>query len=226
MWSPLAVSWFTALSGHAILAISASGIAPELNRSQLYAICHGGQSGKVIDLLARRCLSLGHPSVASGACAVEQISSSKWQCGKPQASMKAAFGSFQLSLQLVDTESEKKNSSMATARNWESQSYGREGGEEKGKGGEWDGLYCVLTFPVHTLCYQAGCSQHFLHMTQPSWWLKMAHSFSGWGVGRGGRKGRGWRGKKEDVDWILCTFFLYPHTVLLGRLYVVSTYFA
>ena len=62
-----------ALSGNAALALSPSGIAPELNRIQLSAICSGGQSGKVIDLLAWRCLPLGHPSAASGACAVEQI---------------------------------------------------------------------------------------------------------------------------------------------------------
>ena len=41
-----------ALSGNAALALSPSGIAPELNRIQLSAICRGGQSGKVIDLLA------------------------------------------------------------------------------------------------------------------------------------------------------------------------------
>ena len=67
----------TALSGNAALALSPSGIAPELNRIQLSAICRGGKSGKVIDLFARRCLPLGHPSAASGACAVVQISSSK-----------------------------------------------------------------------------------------------------------------------------------------------------
>ena len=78
-----------ALGGHAALAFLPSGMAPELNRIQLSAVC-GGQSSKVIDLLARRCLSLGHPSVASGACAVEQISSSKWQCSKRQASLKPA----------------------------------------------------------------------------------------------------------------------------------------
>ena len=70
---------------------SPSGIAPELNRIQLSAICRGGQSGKVIDLLAWRCLPLGHPSAASGACAVEQISSSKRQCGKRQVSLKPAL---------------------------------------------------------------------------------------------------------------------------------------
>ena len=41
-----------ALNGNAALALSPSGIAPELNRIQLSAICCGGQSGKVIDLLA------------------------------------------------------------------------------------------------------------------------------------------------------------------------------
>ena len=80
-----------ALSGNAALALSPSGIAPELNRIQLSAICRCGQSGKVIDLLAWRCLPLGHPSAASGACAVEQISSSKRQCSKRQVSLKAAL---------------------------------------------------------------------------------------------------------------------------------------
>ena len=80
-----------ALSGHAALALSPSGIAPELNRIQLSVVCRGGQSGKDIDLLARRCLPLGHPSAASGACAFVQISSSKRQCGEQQASLKAAL---------------------------------------------------------------------------------------------------------------------------------------
>ena len=72
--------------------LSPSGIAPELNWSQLYVICRGGKSGKVIDLLARRCLPFGHPSAASGACTNEQISSSsKRQCGERQASLKAAL---------------------------------------------------------------------------------------------------------------------------------------
>ena len=66
-----------------------SGIASELNWSQLYAICRGGQSSKVIDLLARRCLPLGYHSAASDACAVVQISSSKRQYER-QASLKAA----------------------------------------------------------------------------------------------------------------------------------------
>ena len=93
-WSSLAVSelqlsgW---LSGNAALALSPSGIASELNRIQLSAICCGGQSGKVIDLLAWRCLPLGHPSAASGACAFEQILSSKRQCGKRQVSLKPAW---------------------------------------------------------------------------------------------------------------------------------------
>ena len=81
----------TALSGHAALALSQSGIAPELNRIQLSAVCRCGQSGGVIDLLARCCLPLGLPSVASGACAVVQKSPSKRQCRERQASLKAAL---------------------------------------------------------------------------------------------------------------------------------------
>ena len=46
----------TSLSGHAALALSPSGIAPELTRIQLSAVCRCGQSGGVIDLLARCCL--------------------------------------------------------------------------------------------------------------------------------------------------------------------------
>ena len=42
---------------------------------------------------AWRCLPLGHPSAASGACAVVQISSSKRQCGKRQVSLKPALRS-------------------------------------------------------------------------------------------------------------------------------------
>ena len=60
------------------------GFITERHRSRVEwnsTVCdlHGGQSGKVIDLLAWRCLPLGHPSAASGVCAVEQISSSKRQ---------------------------------------------------------------------------------------------------------------------------------------------------
>ena len=60
--------------------LSQSGIASELNS----AVCNLPQWAKwgVINLLARRCLPLGHPSVASGACAVVQISSSKRKSGK------------------------------------------------------------------------------------------------------------------------------------------------
>ena len=79
-----------ALFGYAALALSPSGIAPELNRIQLSVICRDGQSGKVIDQLARPCLPLGHPSAASGACAVVQIiKAAMWQ-----ASLKAALYSF------------------------------------------------------------------------------------------------------------------------------------
>ena len=51
----------TALSGHAALALSPSSIAPELIRIQLSVVCRCGQSGGVINLLARRCLLLGLP---------------------------------------------------------------------------------------------------------------------------------------------------------------------
>ena len=81
-----------ALSGHVALVLSPSGIAPDLNRIHLSAICRGGQSSKVIDLLARRCSPLGYPSAASGACTVVQISSAKRQRGERQASLKAALG--------------------------------------------------------------------------------------------------------------------------------------
>ena len=70
---------------------SPSGNRYELNRIQLSVIYRDGQSGKVIDLLAWRCLPLGHPSAASDACAVELISSSKRQCGKRQVSLKPAL---------------------------------------------------------------------------------------------------------------------------------------
>ena len=44
--------------------LSQSSITPKLIWSQLYAICCCGQSSKAIDLLARRCLPLGHPWAA------------------------------------------------------------------------------------------------------------------------------------------------------------------
>ena len=94
-----------ALSGNAALAFHRAAIAPELNRIQLSAICCGGQSGKVIDLLAWRCLPLGHPSAASDDCAVELISLSKRQCGKRQVSLKPA---------LCDRLSEKGNFAFPT----------------------------------------------------------------------------------------------------------------
>ena len=90
-WSSLAVSELQLSAATPLWFFHRAAIAPELNRIQLSAICRGGQSGKVIDLLAWRCLPLGHPSAASGACAVEQISSSKRQCGKRQVSLKPAL---------------------------------------------------------------------------------------------------------------------------------------
>ena len=82
-WSLLGVSdlqpGVAALSSHAAFSFSPSDIALKLNRSQLSAICHFGQSGGVINELAWCCLLLGLPSVANGACAVLQISSLMWQ---------------------------------------------------------------------------------------------------------------------------------------------------
>ena len=69
-----------ALSGQATLAFSPSGIALKLNRCQLSAVCHCGQSSEVIDWLAWCCSLLGLSSAASGTCAVVQKSPSKWQC--------------------------------------------------------------------------------------------------------------------------------------------------
>ena len=80
-----------ALSGQAALALSRSGIAPKMNRSQLSAICRCAQSGEDIDWSARRSSPLDLLSAAGDACAVVQISPSKWQCSKRQASLKAAL---------------------------------------------------------------------------------------------------------------------------------------
>ena len=44
-----------------------------------------------INLLARRCLPLGHPLAASGTCTVAQISPSKQQSGERQISLKVAL---------------------------------------------------------------------------------------------------------------------------------------
>ena len=81
---------------HRCYGLSQRGIATELNIIQLPAICCCKQRGKVIDLLARHCLPLGHPWVSSGDCTVVQISPSKRQSGEWQANLKSA-----LSLQLM-----------------------------------------------------------------------------------------------------------------------------
>ena len=73
------------------LASTLSGISPKLNRVQLSAVCHCGQSSRVIKFLARHCSPLGHPSAASSAYAVVEISPSKQQCSKWQASLKASL---------------------------------------------------------------------------------------------------------------------------------------
>ena len=60
--TPLAVSWAEPC-GTAAMGSSQSGVALELNdlnRIQLSASVAVGLNGKVIDLLARRCLPLGH----------------------------------------------------------------------------------------------------------------------------------------------------------------------
>ena len=80
-----------ALSGETALAFSPRGIAPKLNRCQLYAVYRCGQNGENIDWSVKRCLPLGLLSAASGACAVVQISSSKRQCDERQVSLKAAL---------------------------------------------------------------------------------------------------------------------------------------
>ena len=58
-------------------------IEQHCSQVQLSAICCHGQSGRDIDFIL-----LGLPSVASGVCAVVQISPSKRQCGERQASLK------------------------------------------------------------------------------------------------------------------------------------------
>ena len=67
-------------------------ISPDLNRIQLAGVCCCGHNGRVmIDLLARNCLPLGHPSATGGFCAIVQILPSKQQCGERQASLKVAL---------------------------------------------------------------------------------------------------------------------------------------
>ena len=76
-------------SQQSTLALSQSGIILKLNRTQLSAVCCCGQMAGLL-ILERCCLPLGHPSGASGTCAVVGISPSKRQCGELQASLKAA----------------------------------------------------------------------------------------------------------------------------------------
>ena len=77
-----------ALSSNTALALSPSGIAPELNRIQLSAICRGGQSGKVIDLLACTACRLVIPLPQM---ALAQLYKYHHQCGEWQSSLKAAL---------------------------------------------------------------------------------------------------------------------------------------
>ena len=67
---------------------SQSGIAPELNWSQLYTICRYGQSGKVIDLLEK-------DAAYRLVCSEQQVEFAHLykyhhQSGERQASLKAA----------------------------------------------------------------------------------------------------------------------------------------
>ena len=56
-----------------------------------------------------RYLPLGLPSAASGACAVLQISLSKWQCGEQQASLKTALWLLQRCQHLHQENRKKSN---------------------------------------------------------------------------------------------------------------------
>ena len=57
------------LSDHAALALSQITVRYcKFNKSQVYAVCRFGQCGEVIDWLVRRCLPLGLPFAARGAC--------------------------------------------------------------------------------------------------------------------------------------------------------------
>ena len=80
-WSSPAVSW---LQSSCCFGLSPSGIAPKLNRVQLYAVYGSGQRGGVIDLLPRRCLLLGHLSAAKVVLA--QLYKYHHQSGKADAS--------------------------------------------------------------------------------------------------------------------------------------------
>ena len=85
-WSSLAVSELQLSAATPLWLYHRAASLPRLS-----AVCRCGQSGGVIDLLARYCLPLGLPSAASGTCAVVQKSPSKRQCGERQASLKAAL---------------------------------------------------------------------------------------------------------------------------------------
>ena len=84
-----------ALSSHAaLIGFSTEGHCSQVESSQLSAVSRCGQSGEVINWLAWQCSLLGLSSAASGACTVVQNSPSKWQCGKQQATLKAASDNF------------------------------------------------------------------------------------------------------------------------------------
>ena len=92
--TPLAVLQLESC-GTADLGSSQSCVPPELNRIQpgiqLSVISCCWQSSKVINLLARCCLLLGHPRASSGTYAVVQICKYHHQSGEQQASLKATL---------------------------------------------------------------------------------------------------------------------------------------
>ena len=78
----------SALSSHAALALSPSGIASKLNSPLSAAL---GKVARLSTDWQDAAYPLVFESVASGAWAVVQISPSKQQCGKQQVSLKAAY---------------------------------------------------------------------------------------------------------------------------------------
>ena len=89
-WSPRAVSWFTALSGQAALAYHRAALLLswiEVNCMRSAAVGKAASLSSYWQDAACRWVILA----ASGACAVEQISPSKRECGEQQASLKAAL---------------------------------------------------------------------------------------------------------------------------------------
>ena len=91
VWSPLAVSWFAALSDHAALAYPRATSLPSWKEVNCLRFAAVGKAARLLiywqDAACRLVIPLRQ--VALGT--VEQISSSKRQCGERQASLKAAL---------------------------------------------------------------------------------------------------------------------------------------